>query len=166
MTSHSQLNINQNLIKQIISRLIDVDGTVSVAESCTGGFVSTCLISNRGASKYFKGSVIAYNNDIKENFLDIPSHDISSHGVVSKYIAELMANNIRKKYQTTFGLATTGYLDVQFDEEKKFANLNAWVAVSAQNLIKSEQISLNKNRLENIFLVGDTALNLFRKHIV
>ena len=53
----------------------DMNKSISIAESCTGGFVSSCFTSQSGSSKYFKGSVVAYSQDVKIDFLDELSLD-------------------------------------------------------------------------------------------
>ena len=85
--------------------------------------------------------------------------------MVSKCIVELMAQNIRKKYNTTYGLSTTGYMELSssFSRQEK---LRAWVAISSKNYIISDCIFLKKNRLENICDVSYGLLNLFRKEII
>ena len=156
----------EDLMESIISRLLDLKLTISVAESCTGGFVSHAFTSKKRASDYFKGAIIAYNNDIKNKFLDINESIINEHGVVSQNVAELMAINIRKKYITNFGLATTGYVDVYFDGYKECSELYAWVAISGGDFVNSKVLFLNKQRLENISIVASELLSLLRKEII
>ena len=158
-------NIN-DLIDNVAFKLIDSKRTVSVVESCTGGFLSTCLTSISGASKYFKGSVVAYNNSVKENLLNISPNFIIDHGVVSRHVVELMAINIKSNFNTHFGLATTGYLDNANSTSKKPPSLHAWIAVSSNNYVKSEHIYLHKSRKENIYMVSEALLRLFVKQII
>ncbi len=158
--------IEEKLVESIISQLIDSQLTISVAESCTGGFLSHCFTSKKRASDYFKGAIIAYENDIKNKFLDINQSVINEYGVVSKHVAELMAVNIREKYITDFGLATTGYVDVYFDGDKECSDLYAWIAVSGSDFVKSKLLFLNKQRIENISIVANDLLRFFIKEIV
>ena len=122
--------IQEELVKSIRFYLLDCELTVSTAESCTGGFVSHCLTSKKRASSYFKGSIIAYDNEIKKKLLNISQYTINKHGVVSRYVAELMAIGIRETFNTNFGLATTGYVDVYYKGSEKCSNLHAWVSIS------------------------------------
>ena len=137
--------------------------TVSVAESCTGGFISTFFTSQSGASKFFNGSVTTYSNASKNQFLDISNHDINKCGVVSKQVVHAMASSVRVKFNTDYGLATTGYVDLYNMTEKE--NLRAWIAVASKSKIISECIFLNENRLQNISKVSHELLNLFAKEI-
>ncbi len=156
----------EDLMESIIFKLLDLKLTISVAESCTGGFVSHAFTSKKRASDYFKGAIIAYDNEIKSQYLDIHQSVINQCGVVSKHVAELMATNIRKKFATDFGLATTGYVDVYFDGYKECSELYAWVAISGGDFVNSKVLFLNKQRLENISIVASELLSLLRKEII
>lgn len=82
--------------------------TIASAESFTGGGIAKRLTSVAGASKVFKGSVVAYHTSIKESFLNVDSRLINQHSVVSKEVAEAMANGLRQKLQCDIAIATTG----------------------------------------------------------
>ena len=82
--------------------------SISIAESITGGLISSRITSIPGVSKFYKGGVVAYSNEIKSSVLNIPNKLIESNGVVSSKIAELMALNIKKIYKTDYSIATTG----------------------------------------------------------
>ena len=85
------------------------DITISVAESCTSGSIASSLSKLSGSSKYFKGGIIAYNNDIKMDILDVSEEIIVSYGEVSAEVVNLMANNILSKFNSNFSIATTGF---------------------------------------------------------
>ena len=158
------LQIDLSLLEVLANTMHDKDLTVSVSESCTGGFISTFLTSKSGASNFFSGAVTTYNNMSKNQFLNISHHDIKQYGVVSKEIAEAMASNVRIKFNTDYGLATTGYVDVSNPLETE--SLRAWIAVASKNKIISECIFLDQNRLKNISKVSYELLNLFAKEII
>ena len=158
--------IQEELVESIRFYLLNNKMTVSAAESCTGGFVSHCLTSKRRSSHYFKGAVIAYNNEIKKKFLKISQYKINNYGVVSKYVAELMARSIREKFNTDFGLATTGYVDVYYKGNKKYSNLHAWVSISCNTFVNSKLVNLSSKRTENISIVTNELFKLFRKEII
>ena len=82
--------------------------SISIAESITGGLISSRITSIPGVSKFYKGGVVAYSNEIKSSVLNIPNELIETNGVVSSKIAELMALNIKKIYKTDYSVATTG----------------------------------------------------------
>ena len=82
--------------------------SISFAESCTGGLVSARITAIPGASKFYKGGLVAYSNQIKSSILNIPDKFIEVNGAVSSKVAELMAINIKKNYNTDYSIATTG----------------------------------------------------------
>ena len=89
--------------------LIESSFTISVAESCSSGFIASELTSISGSSSYFRGGVIAYNDEIKVKILDINKDIIIKESSVSSTVAELMAKNVAKKFKTDFAISTTGY---------------------------------------------------------
>jgi len=82
--------------------------TVSVAESLTGGLISSKLTSQAGSSEFFIGSIVCYHNRIKVMELGVPASLIATGSPVSKEVAMAMAEGIKKRYRTDIGLATTG----------------------------------------------------------
>jgi len=158
--------MNKTLLTNVIELIKAKKYTIALSESCTGGAVSSYFTSFPGASKFFKGGFVTYSDESKIKFLDITKRDIKKYGVVSQYIAELMAVNTRKKYNTDFGLSSTGYLDLGDRELAQGASLNAWICVSSVNALVSQHIVLNKNRALNIQKVSNALVELFRKEIV
>ncbi|MHB8154786.1 MAG: CinA family protein [Candidatus Omnitrophota bacterium] len=98
----------KKITQQIHNWLINQAKTISVAESCTGGELCSLLTSLPGSSSYFILGVVTYSNKSKELILNIPAKKIARHGAVSRQIAILMAQNIRKKTDADFGLSITG----------------------------------------------------------
>lgn len=82
--------------------------SLAIAESCTGGLVSHHITNVPGSSRYFRGGVVAYHNDLKQSFLDIPKPLLMRHGAVSKPVAISMAQGIRRGALSDIGLAITG----------------------------------------------------------
>ena len=82
--------------------------TLSVAESCTGGWVSDRITRIAGSSDYFEGGIVSYSIQAKAQHLGIPLKYIERYGAVSREVAKRMAEGVRKAFKTTFGLSTTG----------------------------------------------------------
>lgn len=89
-------------------RLKAVGGTVSTAESCTGGMIAAMLTSVPGSSAYVMGSVVAYQNSIKESVLGVSAAALESYGAVSEQTAREMADGVRARLNTTYGISVTG----------------------------------------------------------
>ena len=82
--------------------------TLSLAESCTGGKIASRIVNLSGASLYFKGGIIPYNNNAKESLLNIPRGIIDKFSDVSEEVAMRMAIEVRKKFNSDISLAVTG----------------------------------------------------------
>jgi len=82
--------------------------TLATAESCTGGKIAATLTSVSGASNYFKGSVVSYATEVKENVLGISSDVIKEYSVVSAPVAEAMALQVQQLLKSDYAIATTG----------------------------------------------------------
>jgi nicotinamide-nucleotide amidase len=96
-------------LEQIVGYYLQMRGaTISVAESCTGGLIGERLSSVSGSSRYFVGGGIVYSNELKTDFANVPPKLIEQYGAVSKEVAIAMAEGIRARCGTKFGLAVTG----------------------------------------------------------
>lgn len=99
----------EDTLEVVLGRLLTQKGlTIATAESCTGGKIAATLTSVAGASAYFKGSVVSYATEVKENVLGISSRVFDENSVVSAAVAEAMAENIQRLLKTDFAVATTG----------------------------------------------------------
>ena len=96
------------LSTSIIASLTARGETVAVAESLTAGGLGNALTHAPGASLVFMGGIIAYTNEVKTQVLGIPSQLIEEFTVVSEEVANAMADAVREKFGTTWGIATTG----------------------------------------------------------
>jgi nicotinamide-nucleotide amidase len=96
------------LEKKIGTYLREKGWTLSIAESCTGGLVCDRITNVSGSSDYFMGGMVNYSNESKAKHLGIPLGYIRRYGAVSPQVAKKMAQGVRKAFDTTFGLSTTG----------------------------------------------------------
>lgn len=96
-------------IAEVLGQLLaERELTVSCAESCTGGNIAHRITEMAGSSGYFLGSVVSYSNEVKANVLGVSRADISSHGAVSRQVAEAMANGVAHLMLTDCAMSTTG----------------------------------------------------------
>jgi nicotinamide-nucleotide amidase len=100
--------MGNSLEKTIGSHLRNNGWTLSVSESCTGGLICDRITNVSGSSDYFMGGMVNYSNESKSRHLGVPSNDIKKYGAVSPQVAKKMARGVRKTFDTTFGLSTTG----------------------------------------------------------
>jgi nicotinamide-nucleotide amidase len=82
--------------------------TLALAESCSGGLVSTLLTDVPGSSEYFLGSVVSYANEAKERLLGVSSETLRAHGAVSAPSAAEMARGARERFDADIAVAITG----------------------------------------------------------
>ena len=82
--------------------------TIATAESCTGGKLAALLNKHAGSSAFYLGSVVAYDNRVKEQVLGVSAEDLKTHGAVSEEVVEQMANGVRDLLHTDFAIATSG----------------------------------------------------------
>ena len=100
---------NGDSLEQIVSYFLQMrSATLAVAESCTGGLVAERLTSVSGSSRYFVGGVVAYSNDLKMQFADVPQDLLDVYGAVSEQVARALAEGVRKRCGTSLGLGVTG----------------------------------------------------------
>ena len=97
------------MLEKISEIFINNKLTLSTAESCTAGGISSKLCSLPGASNYFNGSVVAYSNKIKTDFLGVSCDDIINYSEVSKQVSLSMSELVSKKFNSDFSISTTGY---------------------------------------------------------
>ena len=83
--------------------------TFATAESCTGGLIASCLTDIPGASEVFAGGMVTYTDAIKHRLLGVPASMLQRLGAVSEPVARAMAEGVRKRFKTDFGVATTGF---------------------------------------------------------
>jgi len=96
------------ILKQVHEKLLEQEKTIAVAESCSGGLLSSLLTDISGSSGYFLLGVVAYSNSSKEIILHIPAKTIAKYTAVSAQVAVLMAKNVRKKAKSDLALSITG----------------------------------------------------------
>ena len=99
---------DQPIESQIGVLLTDLKSSIATAESCTGGRIAAALTSVPGASVYFAGGAVPYKSELKTKLLAVPASLIDAHSVVSAEVALAMAEGVRKKFSSDYGLATTG----------------------------------------------------------
>jgi nicotinamide-nucleotide amidase len=96
-------------IEQIISYLLQMrEMTLAVAESCTGGLLAERITSIGGSSRYFLGGAVVYSNELKTQFANVPKALIDKYGAVSREVAAAMAEGIRKRCLSSYGVGITG----------------------------------------------------------
>jgi nicotinamide-nucleotide amidase len=136
--------------------------TASTAESCTGGAIARLFTENPGSSLYFKGSLVAYSNEIKINLLGIDELTLARHGAVSREVVEKMATEVCRLMNTDFSVATSGIAGPSGGTDEKPVG-TVWIAVAHKDQVISQLYSFGNDRERNIIRTGQTALFMLRK---
>lgn len=153
-------------IEEVIGQLLtEKKQTLSLAESCTGGNIAKIITSVSGASNYFVGGIVAYSKTIKIKELNVPEKTIAENTVVSAQTAEAMAKGIQKKFNTDYGVATTGNAGPTTDETDKTAG-TVFIAIATPTTVFSEEFFFGKPREKVIARASNKALELLRKEIL
>jgi|TARA_R110002096_G_scaffold212004_2_gene399334 nicotinamide-nucleotide amidase len=145
--------------------LIQNNENIAIAESCTGGYLSHVVTSIPGASNYYNGGIIPYHNAFKENLLGVDPVTLSSKGAVSEDTVIEMSKQVRLKFKSTYGLATSGVAGPGGGSKEKPVGL-VWIACHDGEKCLTRKLQLTKDRLINIQLTSTASLNLLRETIL
>lgn len=149
----------------ILDLLIKNNLTLSLAESCTGGLISKSITDISGASNCFIGSLVAYSNDIKSNFLDIPNSIIEKYGAVSSEISELMAINISKNFKSDIALSCTGISGPNGGTHEKPVG-TVYISIKFLDKLLTEKFIFRLNRQSHRITTKQTALYILWKLLI
>lgn len=145
-------------LEELVGRYLTKLGkTLATAESCTGGYIAHRITSVAGSSRYFKGSVVAYNNQVKEQVLHVKNKDLVSYGAVSQEVVEQMAASALKLMQTDFAIATSGIAGPDGGTSEKPVGA-VWIALATKEKMISKSFQFKLNRQLNIERTTQTAL--------
>ena len=133
-------------LEVIVGRLLTRKGqTVASAESCTGGKIAALLSRHPGSSEFYKGSVIAYSNEVKHNVLNVRQQDLDIYGAVSEQVVRQMAIGARQVLNTDYAVATSGVAGPSGGTPDKPVG-TVWTAVATPGEVYSECLHLGKLR--------------------
>ncbi len=152
-------------LEKLIGNALAAKGkTLGTAESCTGGTIAQQITTIAGSSRYFKGSVVAYSNEIKTNVLHVSEDDLEKLGAVSKEVVEQMAEGARKLLKTDYAVATSGIAGPTGGTDEKPVG-TVWIAISSEKETISREFRYGTVRLQNIERITQTALLLLNEII-
>ncbi len=151
-----------SLATETAQKLIKKEKTLSVAESCTGGWLSKILTDVSGISAIYKGGVCSYSNDVKMNILGVKEETLACFGAVSESTAREMANGVREKLDTDIGIGITGIAGPTSDNTQKPVGLiYVALATEKETIVKELRNTFKEDiRLNNRLSALETALKL------
>ena len=153
-------------MEQVVGLKLSVGGyTLAVAESCTGGLLSQRLTDVPGSSKYFIEGVVTYSNDAKMRTLGVEPVLLLEHGAVSGPVAEAMAEGIRERADTDFGLAITGIAGPGGGTEEKPVGL-VYIAIASESGTEHRKLTIPGDRHLVRWRASQAALDLLRRRLI
>lgn len=134
-----------NLAETLGERLSENGKTVATAESCTGGNIAHLITLVAGSSRYYKGSVVSYANEVKEKVLGVRAGDLQQYGAVSEEVVKQMAEGVKKLLKTDYAIATSGIAGPSGGSDEKPVG-TVWIAVAEERGCVAEKFFFNSTR--------------------
>jgi len=159
-------SFNGEKMEEVVGLKLSVGGyTLAVAESCTGGLLAERLTDIPGSSKYFIEGVVTYANDAKTRTLGVEPMLLLEHGAVSAPVAEAMAEGVRKRAETDFGLSITGIAGPDGGTEEKPVG-TVFIALSSEVATEHRKLKLPGDRQLIRWRASQAALDLLRRRLI
>lgn len=153
----------KNIAESLVSELSTRGLSLATAESCTGGAIAAAVTQVSGCSAVFKGSVVAYCNEVKARVLGVTPSTLAAHGAVSEETVREMVAGVCKVVGSDCGIATSGIAGPAGGSEEKPVG-TVWVALSVCGKVKTRLLSLaDEGRARNIEKTVKEALVLLSK---
>jgi nicotinamide-nucleotide amidase len=146
--------------------LVEKKKTMCSAESCTGGYIAHKITAIAGASQYYFGSVVSYDNSIKQNVLKVNADTLQNFGAVSEETVKEMAVNAIRLMNTDYAVAVSGIMGPGGGTEEKPVGL-VWIAAANKDgVVETISFNFRFDRTRNIEMTATNALNFLRKFIL
>lgn len=158
-------DVDENMQEVLGKILLQINKTVSTAESCTGGAIASLITSVPGSSIYYKGSIVSYSNNIKESLLDVKKETLEKYGAVSEETVREMLSGLLQKTNTDYGIAVSGIMGPDGGTPDKPVG-TVWVAVGNKEKQNVQILKQRFERKKNIEVTSVMALNMMRKFVL
>jgi nicotinamide-nucleotide amidase len=163
---NSIFSFNGEKMEEIVGLKLSLGGyTLAVAESCTGGLLAQRITEVPGSSKYFIEGVVTYANDAKTRALGVEPILLLEHGAVSAPVAEAMADGIRRRANTDFGLSITGVAGPGGGSEEKPVG-TVFIGISSEDGTKHRKFKLPGDRNLIRWRASQAALEMLRRKLL
>ena len=146
--------------REISEILWETEKTVGTAESCTGGRIAEAIIAVPGASKYFKGGIISYINEIKERLLGVDPQVLEEKTAVCEEVAIAMVKGACKALNTDYAISATGFAGPT-GGTKDIPVGTIWLACGSLNRVVTLKVEEDHGRDINLAIATNKAMELF-----
>jgi nicotinamide-nucleotide amidase len=158
-------NKDESIQKVVANILLQQHKTIGTAESCTGGYISHLITSMPGSSAYYKGSVIAYAYEAKENLLSVSKQELLQKGAVSQAVVTQMVKGAINNLNVDYAIAVSGIMGPDGETADKPVG-TVWIAVGNAQKIETKKMQFQFDRAKNIQLTATYALNMVRQFML
>jgi nicotinamide-nucleotide amidase len=155
---------NDNPSSVLHDLMLEKELTLSAAESCTGGLVGKLITNIPGASSYFLGSIVSYNNLLKSHLLDVKNHTLEGFGAVSIETAGEMAEGIRNKTKSDIGISVTGITGPEGGSKEKPVGTVCFAIASKKGTV-SQRLIFNGDRNTISFKAAEFSILLLIDYV-
>jgi nicotinamide-nucleotide amidase len=152
------------IAEQIAAKLIERRQTIAVAESSTGGLISASLLAVPGASAYFLGGAVVYTRDARRILMDIPDEAMKGIRSASEPYAKLLANQMRTRFATDWGLSETGATGPTGNRYGDAAG-HSCIGIAGLEPSAMTLETGSADRLANMHVFASTALNFLLQNL-
>ena len=155
------MDFESKIISREVSQLLwEMEKTVGTAESCTGGRIAEAIISVPGASKYFKGGVISYVDEIKQSLLNVSADLLAEKTAVCEEVACQMVIGACKTLNTDYAIAATGIAGPGGGTKENPVG-TIWLACGTQEKQVTIKVEEDHGRDINLAIATNTAMQMF-----
>ena len=159
------MDFEAKIISREISELLwEMEKTVGTAESCTGGRIAEAIIAVPGASKYFKGGIISYTNEIKESLLGVDHDLLEEKTAVCEEVAIAMVKGACRTLNTDYAIAATG-LAGPSGGTKDIPVGTIWLACGSTDRVSTMRVEEDHGRDINLAIATSKAMHLFLDYL-
>lgn len=156
----------EDTMELVVSKLLKEHGyTLATAESCTGGYIAHLITGHAGSSEFFKGAVVAYSNEIKENILGVSEDTLSHYGAVSRETVFEMAAGIVRHFHVDCAIAVSGIAGPGGGTAEKPVG-TTWISVLSPKGAETRMFTFGEHRGRNIRRAALAALDMLRKQLI
>ena len=156
------MDFESKIISREISELLwEKEKTLATAESCTGGRIAEAIIAVPGASKYFKGGIICYVNEVKENLLGVSHQLLEEKTAVCEEVAIELVKGACSTLNTDYAIAATGFAGPG-GGTKEIPVGTIWLACGSKDRVVTKKVEEDHGRDINLAIATNAAIQLFR----
>ena len=155
------MDFESKIISREVSQMLwEMEKTVSTAESCTGGRIAEAIIAVPGASKYFKGGIISYVNEIKESLLGVSAEVLEEKTAVCEEVAIQMVKGACKQLNTDYAISATGFAGPT-GGTKEIPVGTIWLACGSPEKQVTMKVEEDHGRDINLAIATNKAMQMF-----